>query len=221
MSEPHPTATPRPPLTAQLADSGLVAILRASSGDRLTAVAQELVAAGITCLELTLTTPGALDALASLRGSLDPEVAIGMGSVTSAEQASAALERGAEFVVSPAVIPEVIAATAGRVPCYPGAWTPTEIVQAWALGAVAVKLFPAGSGGPRHLRAVRDPLPAIPIVPTGGVALSDIPAYLHAGAAAVGLGGPLLGDALDGGSLSALRERAAAALDAVAAGRRQ
>ncbi len=91
----------------------------------------------------------------------------------------------------------------------PGALTPTEIVAAWASGATAVKLFPARLGGPGYLRDIREPLPDIPIVPTGGVSAENVPDWFAAGAAAVGVGGTLIGDALDGGDLSALAARAA------------
>jgi len=210
----------RPAITAQLRDTGVAAILRADGPDHLEAVAHELAAAGITCLELTLTTPRALDALARLRHGLDAGVALGMGSVLSAADAEAALHAGADFLVSPGVCEEVarVAGERGAV-CYPGAFTPTEVVAAWGLGAPAVKLFPAATGGPRHLRDIRGPLPDIPLVPTGGVALDEIADYVAAGAVAVGLGGPLIGDALGGGSTAALRERARAALDAVGEGR--
>jgi 2-dehydro-3-deoxyphosphogluconate aldolase / (4S)-4-hydroxy-2-oxoglutarate aldolase len=210
----------RPTVTAQLRDTGVAAILRADRPDHLEAVAHELAAAGITCLELTLTTPGALDALARLRRGLDAGVALGVGSVLDAAQAQAALDAGAEFLVSPGVCEEVArAAGAGAVPCYPGAFTPTEVLAAWRLGAPAVKLFPAATGGPRHLRDIRGPLPDIPLMPTGGVALEQIADYVAAGAVAVGLGGPLIGDALRSGSTAGLRERARAALQAVTEGR--
>jgi 2-dehydro-3-deoxyphosphogluconate aldolase / (4S)-4-hydroxy-2-oxoglutarate aldolase len=208
--------TGRVPITPQLADTGIVAILRADREEYLPAVTQTLADAGIRCLELTLTTPGAVEALGMLRPRLDDEMAIGMGSVTSAEQVAAVLDAGADFVVSPGVCAEATrAAVAAGVACYPGGFTATEILTAWELGAPAVKLFPAATGGPRHLRDLRGPLPGIPLIPTGGVAIEQIGEYLAAGAAAVGLGGPLIGDALDGGSLDALRERAGAALGAV------
>ena len=210
----------RPPLTPQLAESGVVAILRGSTDRHLQDVSRTLGEAGVTCLELTLTTPGAVDALARVRAGLSSDVALGMGSVIDSEQAAASLEAGADFLVSPGVCPEVAVYALERgVACYPGALTPTELIDAWGLGAPAVKLFPASSGGVRYLKDVRAPLPQIPLVPTGGVALDQIADYIAAGAAAVGLGGPLVGDALDGGSLSALAERARAALQAVRAGR--
>jgi 2-dehydro-3-deoxyphosphogluconate aldolase/(4S)-4-hydroxy-2-oxoglutarate aldolase len=215
-----PSVPDRLPITPQLAQSGVVAILRGSSDRHLESVSRTLGEAGVTCLELTLTTPGAVQALARVRAELSGDVALGMGSVIDAEQAAACLEAGADFLVSPAVCAEVaVYAAEHGVPCYPGAFTPTELLEAWRLRAPAVKLFPAASGGPRHLTDVRAPLPHIPLVPTGGVALDQIADYVGAGAVAVGLGGPLVGDALNGGSLTALAERARRALGAVRAGR--
>jgi 2-dehydro-3-deoxyphosphogluconate aldolase / (4S)-4-hydroxy-2-oxoglutarate aldolase len=206
----------RRPLPLQLAETGIVAILRSDREDHLAAVAVALTDAGIRCLELTMTTPGATGALRRLRPQLGDEIALGMGSVTTAEQAETALQAGADFLVSPGVCADVArAAVAAGVGCYPAGWTPTEILAAWEHGATAVKLFPAASGGPRHLRDLRGPLPHIPLIPTGGVALEQIGDYLAAGAAAVGLGGPLIGDALVGGSLTALQSRAETALSAV------
>jgi 2-dehydro-3-deoxyphosphogluconate aldolase/(4S)-4-hydroxy-2-oxoglutarate aldolase len=214
--------TNRPPITPQLLETGIVAVLRADRLDHLDPVADVLVDSGITCLELTLTTPGALADLSRLRERCEDGVVLGMGSVVTTRQATLALDAGAQFLVSPGVCAEVVAQAAqAGVASYPGAWTPTEILDAWTAGAAAVKLFPAESGGPRHLSNVRGPLPDIPLVPTGGVALDAVAAYFAAGAVAVGLGGPLVGDALNGGSLSALRRRAAAALAAVAEGRGQ
>ncbi len=208
--------TGRVAIAPQLADTGIVAILRADREEHVAAVAHTLAEAGIRCLELTMTTPGAIDALRRLRPQLESNVAVGMGSVISAEHVAAALEAGAEFVVSPGVCPEAArAAIEAGLGCYPGAFTATEVLSAWKLGVSAVKLFPAGTGGPRYLRDLRGPLPDIPLIPTGGVAIEQIGEYLAAGAAAVGLGGPLIGDALDGGSLDDLSERAGAALAAV------
>lgn len=215
-----PSVSERPPITPQLQQSGIVAILRAGSGEHLAGAARALGEAGITCLELTLTTPGAVAALTRVRAELSDDVAVGMGSVIDADQAKACVDAGAEFLVSPGVCAEVARYAAEQgIACYPGGWTPTELLEAWRLGVPAVKLFPAASGGPRHLKDVRAPLPQIPLVPTGGVALDQIADYIAAGAAAVGLGGPLLGDALDGGPLTALTDRAHHALEAVRSGR--
>ena len=159
-------------LTPQLRDTGVVAILRSGAPDHLESVAHTLAESGITCLELTLTTPGALPSLARLRAALPDAVALGVGSVITAAQATAALAAGAGFLVSPGVCPAVAReAAAHGVACYPGGWTPTEIIEAWDLGVPAVKLFPAASGGPRHLKNLRGPLPDIPLIPTGGVGL--------------------------------------------------
>lgn len=101
------------------------------------------------------------------------------------------------------------------MPVLPGALTPTEVLQAWRAGASAVKVFPASLGGPGYITALRGPLPEISLVPTGGVSIEAAPHYLKAGALAVGMGGPLIGDAAAGGSLDALRERAAALVAAI------
>ncbi|MGH8869194.1 MAG: bifunctional 4-hydroxy-2-oxoglutarate aldolase/2-dehydro-3-deoxy-phosphogluconate aldolase [Actinomycetes bacterium] len=212
--------TSRPSPTPQLVDTGVVAILRAASGDRFVDVAATLAGAGVTCLEVTLTTAGALDAVRAVRDRLPDAVSVGVGTVTSVADVHAAVDAGAEFLVSPGVSMDVVTAGLARgVPSYPGAWTATEVLTAWRAGASAVKLFPAATGGPAHLRHLRGPLPDVPLVPTGGVALDDIAAYVQAGAVAVGLGGPLQGDAAEGGSLDALADRAARALAAVRAAR--
>lgn len=212
----------RRPIAPALLESGVVAVLRGAGPDRLADVCRTLAQAGVSCLELTMTTPGAVAALAELRGALPSGAVLGMGSVTEAEQARAAVRAGAEFLVSPGVCPEVARfAVQAEVAVYPGAWTPSEVLSAWELGAAAVKLFPADLGGPAHLRHLAGPLPDIPLVPTGGIVLDQVADYIAAGAAAIGLGTPLVGDALAGGSLPALAERAGAALRAVQEGRRR
>lgn len=211
---------PRPSITPQMAATGVVAILRAPTSERFPAVADTLAEAGVTCLEVTLTTPGALDSVRALRRRLPPTVSVGAGTVTMADEAEAALDAGAEFLVSPGVSIDVLERGLARgVAAYPGAWSATEVLTAWNAGAAAVKLFPAATGGPSYLRHLRGPLPAIPLVPTGGVALDDIDGYVRAGAPAVGLGGPLLGDAATGGDLTALADRGRRALAAVAQAR--
>jgi 2-dehydro-3-deoxyphosphogluconate aldolase/(4S)-4-hydroxy-2-oxoglutarate aldolase len=214
---PAPT---RPSPADQLIDTGVVPILRSAQAEHLPAVAETLVQAGMTSLEVTLTVPGALRLLPALKAALPEHVILGVGTITTVEEAEAAAAAGAAFLVCPAVSRDILTfATTHRLACYPGAWTPTEVLSAWQAGATAVKLFPAATGGPAHLRRIREPLPQIPLVPTGGVAIDQVSHYLAAGALAVGMGSSLLGDALDGGSLSALADRSRQVLDEAARGR--
>jgi len=201
----------------RLAAVPVVAILRAADAGRFVQVGQVLYEAGVRAVEVTLTSTGALEAFGRLREELPGDALLGVGTVRSVADAEAAVGAGAAYLVAPDFRPEVVAWAVGRgVPAVPGALTPTEIAAAWAAGATAVKLFPvSAAGGPAYLKAVRAPLPEVPLVPTGGVGLGDIGAYLAAGAAAVGIGGPLLGDAGDpGGDLDALAGRARRAVAA-------
>ncbi len=201
-------------VTAAIVRSGVVAVLRASTADGFAAVADVLVEAGITAIEVTLTSRGAIDALAGLRRQLPPAAVVGAGTVLTTDQAKAAVDAGAAFLVSP-VLDLELSAGAG-VPFYPGGLTPTEIFRAHQSGAPLVKLFPAAAVGPRYLKDLHGPLPDVRIMPTGGIDIADVATWLSNGAAAVGLGGPLLGDAASGGSLITLADRARRAADAVA-----
>jgi 2-dehydro-3-deoxyphosphogluconate aldolase/(4S)-4-hydroxy-2-oxoglutarate aldolase len=206
------------PVLNSLRASGVIAILRGTRADRAPAVADVLAAAGISCIEITLNTAGALAALAAITAAPPPGIMLGAGTVLSPDAAARAVNAGARYLVTPNVDPAVIAAGVDRrVAVFPGALTPTEIAAAWAAGAAAVKVFPAGALGPDYIRAVRAPLDHVPLVPTGGIPIDAAGAYLDAGAIAVAIGGPLVGDALEGGSLRTLAERAqglAAALGA-------
>lgn len=196
-----------------IAAAGIVAVLRASDAGRFERVAEVLVEAGVTCVEFTLTSSGAVEALRRFAARMPAGVTLGAGTVLEPGTADAAIDAGASYLVSPTVGLDVIGRARRRgVAALPGAFTPTEILEAWRAGADAVKLFPASVGGPAYLRAVKAPLPEVPLVPTGGVGLEEIGRYLDAGALAVGLGGPLVGDAGEGGDLGALRRRAAAAV---------
>jgi 2-dehydro-3-deoxyphosphogluconate aldolase / (4S)-4-hydroxy-2-oxoglutarate aldolase len=213
--------TDRLALPRELVATGIVAIARAASVSRVEAAVEALVGAGVTCIEVTLTAPGAIESIASLVANYGSSACIGAGTVLTTDDASACIEAGAAFLVSPSAVPEVVELAAARgVPCLPGALTPTEIVAAWRSGAAAVKLFPASLGGARYLRDVRAPLPDIPLVPTGGIAIDDVAGYIAAGAVAIGVGGPLFGDALDGGDLDALAARARRFLVVVAEARK-
>ncbi|QWF82588.1 bifunctional 4-hydroxy-2-oxoglutarate aldolase/2-dehydro-3-deoxy-phosphogluconate aldolase [Amycolatopsis sp. CA-230715] len=189
----------------------LVAILRAGDTSRFTEVASVLYASGVRLLEATLTSPGAAASITAIRAALPDDALVGAGSVRLPSDVDTAVDAGARFLVTPTVSPAVLDRARERdVPVLAGAFTPTEIDQAWHLGAAAVKVFPAReAGGTAFVRAVRAPLPDVPLVPTGGVELSDVEAYLNAGAVAVAAASPLLGDALIGGSLDELSTRAA------------
>lgn len=206
------------PFTERLARERLVAILRAPDADRFVVVAHALYDAGWLAVEVTLTTQGALDAIHDIRASLPDDAWVGAGTVMSPPDVQAVHAAGAQFAVSP-VLDDGSVAAAGRLglPFVPGALTPTEIVAAWRAGSPAVKVSPVASvGGPAYLAQVGAFLPGIPLLPTGGVRPEDVPAYLAAGAVGVGLGGPLLGDALTpGGDLAALTRRAAQLVAAV------
>jgi 2-dehydro-3-deoxyphosphogluconate aldolase/(4S)-4-hydroxy-2-oxoglutarate aldolase len=211
--------TARPAITPQLTRTRVMAILRSADASGLPAVARALAAGGITCLEITLTTSGALDALAEIRDELGPEVAVGAGTVVTGAQARDALAAGAEFLVAPVVDADVVRTVAeAGVACYPGAWTPTEVSAAWRAGAAAVKLFPAATGGPAYLRQLLAPLPDVPIVAVGGVGVDQARDYTDAGAHSVGVGSPLLRGAdrqPTAHNLDSLTERARALVEAV------
>ncbi|TCP56371.1 2-dehydro-3-deoxyphosphogluconate aldolase/(4S)-4-hydroxy-2-oxoglutarate aldolase [Tamaricihabitans halophyticus] len=212
----------RPTPGAELRRIGVVAILRgdAVAAPRLGEIIDTLVDADCTCLEVTLNTPGALEIISSATRRYGTRAEIGAGTVRTAAQARAAISAGARFLVAPDTRADVgEAALEVGLPWYPGAFTATEVSTAWELGAAAVKLFPANLGGPAYLRELRAPLDDVPLIPTGGVRLELAGDYLAAGALALGLGNPLLGDALRGGSLAELAERTRTVLAAVASGR--
>lgn len=195
-------------LRAELTREGLVVVIRCPEAGVAEAIGRTVVEAGVRVLEVTLTTPDALEAVAALR-RIVPDAIVGAGTVLTADDVEAAVAAGARFLVTPSWCEAVPAGIAAGVPVLAGAWSPSEVYQAHAAGAAAIKIFPASSGGPAHLRAIKDPFPQIPLVAVGGVGLNDVASYLSAGAVAVGVGGPLVGDAATGGSLSDLAERAA------------
>lgn len=205
----------------QLMDAGLIAILRAPSSRHLLAIADVLLDAGIHALEITLTPPDAVPALAEIARRA-PQALVGAGTVLTTDQAQACIDAGARFLVSPAASPEVMGtARAAGIAALPGALTPTEILAAHQAGATAVKLFPAAVVGPRFVRELHGPFPQISFIPSGGVGIDDIPDWFAAGAAAVGLGGALLGTAADDGPDPSLAQRARRAVAAVIHARQQ
>jgi len=197
---------------------GVVAILRGRRAEHLDAVVGVLVDSGIRSLEITLNTPGALESIRRAGARFGTDATVGAGTVRTVADVEDAVEAGARFLVSPHTDPALqIRARELGAAYLPGAFTATEIVAAWNSGAAAIKLFPARLGGPRYLRDLREPLPDVPIVPTGGVSADNVAEWFAAGAVAVGVGGMLIGDALDGGDLTALAARATDLVRAVPA----
>ncbi len=222
MSAPHPDQSPvgfvRSTPSATLRESGVIAVLRAQKPSDYDAVVDVLAESGVRSVELTLSTPGTLEHLPSLldRGGAE----IGVGTITTVAQAQRAIDGGASYLVTPVIGPEVIElAVAHGIPIYPGGLTPTELFSAWEAGATAVKIFPAQTVGPEYGAHLRGPFPELEFVPSGGITLEDVPRWLKAGAVAVSIGGPLIGDALNGGSLVALAERARRVVEIVAESR--
>lgn len=177
-----------------------MAILRAPDASRFAAVSRALLDADVRLLEYTLTTRHAVDEVARARTKFQDDAIVGVGTVLTVQQVDASVAAGAQFIVSPVAKPDVIArAIHLGVPVFPGALTPSEILTAWELGATAVKISPVSAvGGVGYLSAVKSFLPEIALMPTGGIQLGDIPAYLDAGAIAVGLSGAELKQALAG-----------------------
>src|SRR5438552_14605194 len=216
------TVMPLPGL-APLLQSGVIAVVRVSEAVRLGPAARALAAGGVGAVEVTLTTPGAIDTIADL--AADAGLAgcvIGAGTVLDESAARYVIDAGARFVVSPTLNPAVIRACRDRgVPCMPGALTPTELLEGWRVGAAVMKLFPASAVGPGYLRDVLVPLPFLRLVPSGGVSLQNAGGWIRAGAAAVSVGSGLASAALLAeGSAAELTARARSFVERVAEARR-
>jgi len=212
----------------RLLTSGVIAVVRlpqdvgAQHAAPLHAAAAALSAGGVDIIEITLTTPGALEAIADLASDERLKgCMIGAGTVLDVKAARDVIARGARFVVSPTFDRFVVRYCRDHhVPCVPGAFTPTELLAAWHAGATAVKLFPASTLGPRYLPEVLAPLPFLRIVPSGGVSLENAGDWIRAGAAAVSVGSALVSPALvRDAAWGELTRRARALVDAVAAAR--
>lgn len=183
--------TTRDEIVRCLTESRIIAIIRVDrGGETLRRVIDALADGGIRCIEITLTTPGALEALeAAAKPCEDSGVCLGAGTVLDADDARRALDAGAQYLVSP-ILDRTVIATAHRhaKAALPGAYTPNEIWAAWQAGGDLIKVFPAIVGGLEFIKALRAPFPQIPLVPTGGVDLDNLPDFLRAGVAAVGIG---------------------------------
>lgn len=173
--------------------TGLIAVLRTDSSRDLLKVAEALSNGGVKLIEVTMTTPGALDIIREATACLEENIFIGAGTVFDAESARHAILAGAEFIVGPGYDKGMVelCRTYGKV-VIPGAFTPNEIINAWRGGADIVKVFPANIGGPTYFRDLKGPLPQIEILPTGGVDLDTAPEFIKAGAFAIAVGGALV-----------------------------
>lgn len=195
---------------SQILETGVVAIMRAQSSDQLLAAAEAIFAGGVTAIEVTMTTPNAIDVIRQATAKFGSEVLFGVGSVLDPETARMAILAGAQFVVCPTLNLDTIKICKRySVPVVPGAYTPTEILTAWEAGADVVKVFPASAGGPEYIKAVRGPLPHIRLGAVGGVDLTTTSNFFKAGVVMVGVGGELVNQKLlDARDFAAITERA-------------
>lgn len=194
----------------QIEACGIVAIIRANSADELIETAAAIHAGGVNVIEVTMTTPNALQVIKDVSSTYGDAVLVGAGSVLDSETARAVILAGANFIVSPVTKPDVIEVCNryGKV-VIPGAFTPTEILTAWETGADYVKVFPSSSVGPAYIKDVKAPLPQIPLVPTGGISVENAADFITAGATALGVGSALVNNQLIAdGEFATLTERA-------------
>jgi len=203
-------------------DIGVIPVVRASSADEAVQVVEAITAGGVTLVEITMTVPGAIQVIEKLVKRFGDEVVVGAGTVLNPDVAIACIEVGAAFIVSPALNLDTIKICRIQgVPVMPGALTPTEVVTAWDAGADFVKVFPCGAvGGASYIKSLKAPLPQIELVPTGGVSLTTAASFIHAGAAAIGVGADLVAiKAIRDGHPEKITEAARAYIEAVRSAR--
>jgi len=202
-------------------ETGVIAIMRAQSSEQLIAAADAIKLGGVRAIEVTMTTPGALDVIAEAKARYGSDVIFGAGTVLDPETGRAAILAGADFVVSPTLNLDLVAlCNRYSVPVAPGCYSPTEVLAGWEAGADFIKLFPASVGGPGLVKAILAPLPQVRIIPVGGVNLDTAADFIRNGAAALGVGSSLVNQKLlDSGDLEALAQRAAAYVEQVQVGR--
>jgi 2-dehydro-3-deoxyphosphogluconate aldolase/(4S)-4-hydroxy-2-oxoglutarate aldolase len=191
-------------------ETGVVAIMRAKNSDQLLSAAQAVLAGGVKAIEVTMTTPGALDVIRQASSQFGSDVLFGVGSVLDPETARAAILAGAQFIVCPTLnLKTIEVCNRYSVPIMPGAYTPTELLTAWEAGASIVKIFPASVGGPAYIKAVKAPLPQIRLAAVGGVNLDNTAEFIRAGTEVVGVGGELVSqNLLDTKDFATITERA-------------
>ena len=195
----------------RISEIGIVPVVRANSSAAAIVATEAVSKGGIPIVEITMTVPGAVSVIAELVRSMGREVLVGAGTVLSAEDGQRCIDAGAQFLVSPGFdLPTVELANRAGILIMAGALTPTEVITAWKAGADIVKIFPCGMvGGAKYIKALKGPLPQIPMVPTGGVNLSTAADFLAAGAEALGVGGELVSSAaLQSGNTQPITEAA-------------
>ena len=178
----------------RIRDIGVIPVVRASSAEEAIQIVDAIRAGGVSLLEITMTVPGAVQVIEQLADRFGDGAIVGAGTVLDPESASACINAGARFIVSPALNLETIALCRQQdIPVMPGALTPTEIVTAWNAGADFVKVFPCGAmGGASYIKSLKAPLPQIELVPTGGVTLATAATFIQAGSTAIGVGADLV-----------------------------
>ncbi len=183
----------REEVRALIQNVGIVPGIRVSAAEDARFAAEAVNRGGIPIAEITMTVPGAIDVIADLAKS-HPEMAVGAGTVLDADTAGRCLDAGARFLTSPGLVPEVVEfAVANDVVVFPGALTPTEVIAAWKAGADLVKIFPcAPVGGHHYIRALKAPLPQVPLIASGGVNQTTAINFILAGASALGIGSELI-----------------------------
>lgn len=204
--------------------AGLIPVLRARNAKQAHAVVEAMIVGGVTVVEVTMTVPGAVDLLKELKKEYGTKLLLGSGTVTTADEAKATIDAGAEFVISPSLHLDVIEATKkmGKL-CCPGALTPTEVITAWRAGADFVKVFPCSAmGGASYLKALLAPFPFLKLIPTGGVTVQTAETFLKAGARALGVGSDLVNlAAVEAGKPETITETARTYLNILAQFRAQ
>jgi 2-dehydro-3-deoxyphosphogluconate aldolase / (4S)-4-hydroxy-2-oxoglutarate aldolase len=202
-------------------ETGVIAIIRTQSSDQLIQAADAIKAGGVKVIEVTMTTPGAINVIADATHKYGKDVLFGAGTVLDSETARMAIIAGAQYIVSPTLNLEMISlCNRYNIPVVPGCFTPSEMLIAWEAGADIVKLFPASLGGPSLIKAILAPLPQLKIIPVGGVNLDTAADFIRMGAFALGVGSSLINQKLlDEGNLDELTQRAKAYLLEVRKGR--
>jgi 2-dehydro-3-deoxyphosphogluconate aldolase / (4S)-4-hydroxy-2-oxoglutarate aldolase len=207
---------------ARIGEIGILPVIRAASVNHANRAVEAICAGGIPIAEITMTVPNAIEVIEHVARRFGKNILVGAGTITTAEQATHAIDAGAQFVVSPGLsVPVLEVAQARRVLAIPGALTPTELMSAQQNGARLIKIFPCGNvGGPKYLKSLKAPFPTAELIPTGGVGVSNAADFIAAGAFALGVGADLVNPAaLHDGNSSQITKIACELLRAVVTAR--